>query len=219
MRCLICPKKLRSCLLKWSWMLFSMGVWSTNGHATAAQKFSGDVACGPRCLDFLIRYYKKPEIDLVDLIQEVQWPDFEAGAKLSERETALNHRGIFTKCVRINSSQRLRWPRPVLAHLSEEGIPGHYVIWLPSSDSKTTKLWAGLSGRKSGPTADFAQKLSGVVMLTSESRIEDDMMVATSPRWMLMVGIIISVPLMVILLFIRFKRPYKPLADREHAFG
>ena len=113
---------------------------------------AGDLVCGPRCVQYLLRHYGQEE-ELTELVQEIQWPDLEAGASLAAIDEVLQGRGVFTRAVRLPAAGRLKWKHPAIIHLaqSQPAEMGHYVVWLPSSTPHRADVWAGLAGVQSGP--------------------------------------------------------------------
>jgi hypothetical protein len=136
---------------------------------------SGDLVCGPRCVQYLLRYFGKGDDELKDLVREIQWPNIEAGSSLSALEAALNKRGVFTRSLLISPQSRLCWRYPVLVHLPGDGDQalGHFVVWLPSSDILHDRIWSGLDGVRSPSPARHAAVRSGAVILTSPTPIAD----------------------------------------------
>lgn len=149
----------------------------------AVTRSRGDVVCGPRCLQYLLRHYGI-ETELMDLVKETQ-SDFEEGATLDALNEALRRRGVHTAALRLPSTAVIRWPHPVLMHLKsdDEGM-GHYVIWLPTSERTQVHVWNGLAGIQTGSESRLAAKRSGVVLLTSQTEIEQPTMASVSTiRW------------------------------------
>jgi ABC-type bacteriocin/lantibiotic exporter with double-glycine peptidase domain len=152
------------------------------GSSAEAQS-GGDIVCGPRCVQFLLRHYEAPDEELIELAREVQWPDFEGGASLEALARCLEARGIHTFAMRIDPGSRLSWPHPVLVHLSGEGEPlGHYVVWLPSSSNADTHVWSGLTGTRTGPWGRLAAGMSGAVLLTAPAPIDRPDAAIAGPR-------------------------------------
>jgi ABC-type bacteriocin/lantibiotic exporter with double-glycine peptidase domain len=130
----------------------------------------GDIVCGPRCVQFVLKYYGIEE-DLIDLVREIQWPDLERGASLDSLEMALRMRGIETRAMRLGSRGVLKSPHPVIMHLNGKSAGGHYVVWLPSSSDSESHVWIGLAGVQVGPTLDLEKSRSGAILLTSPTPI------------------------------------------------
>lgn len=132
----------------------------------------GDVVCGPRCVEFVLRHYNRCDDELIDLIREMQWPDFEAGSTLSGIQSALEKRNVSTHAMQIPAGARLRWDHPVILHLNgQENTLGHFVVWLPSSTIRQVQVWTGLPGVQ---TASASQLFSAPqsVLLTAPQPIE-----------------------------------------------
>ena len=133
-----------------------------------------DVFCGPRCVDFVLQYYGKTEI-FSDLVREIQWPDVERGCSMDAMKTSLERRHVHTLALRRLPGTILNWNRPVIVHLHRNGDPtlGHYVVWLPSSTARTIRIWNGIHGLQEVPIDEFLSEMSGVVLLTSLTPVED----------------------------------------------
>ena len=143
---------------------------STTASGTSGEP--GDMVCGARCVKFLLQWYEKDDTGLIDLVREVQWPDFEAGATLESVDRALRARGICTCPISVSRTATLAWREPALVHLSGDGsTPGHFVVQLPSSTGDVAHVWAGLEGLQTGPTGNFSARRSGAVLLTSREPI------------------------------------------------
>jgi ABC-type bacteriocin/lantibiotic exporter with double-glycine peptidase domain len=137
------------------------------------ERVVGDVICGPRCVQYLLRYYTKPDVDIFDLVRECQWPDIEGGATLDSLARALGKRGVYTTALRTAPGAVIRWPCPVLLHMGGDGPIGHYVVWLPGSPPGTSRVWTGLDGVRTGPTSSLGRLRTGIVLLTSPGPIID----------------------------------------------
>ena len=154
-------------------LLLAAGPRARGDEPTAARQ-QGDLVCGPRCLEYLLRCYHKENPGLIELIREVQWPDIDAGSTLQSLEAALRRRGLGTRAIRIGPEARLCWPYPVLVHLSgTDTEEGHYVVWLPSSTEAHEEVWSGLAGVRTGTPAQLARRRSGAILLTAPGPIGD----------------------------------------------
>ncbi len=138
-----------------------------------------DMVCGPRCVKFILRSYGQ-EVDLIELVKEIQWPDLEAGASLDRIERSLNVRGIYTKAVRFAPDRRLTWPHPAVLFTDEGNPPsGHYVVTSPEAESGSDDLiWAGVEGWRRGRWNEITRGFAGVALLTSPEPIPEAVMVA-----------------------------------------
>ena len=131
--------------------------------------------CGPRCVHFLLSYYKKaPNLALTDIVRQVQFPDLAQGATMGDLARVLDRNGVYTHLMRVSRATRLCWRFPVLLHLrATDGGPGHFVVWMPESTASDADIWAGLNGMSRISTRQLAQRMSGAVLLTAETAIED----------------------------------------------
>ena len=157
----------------------SQGPHRTNANAESNQTASdnanghGDLVCGPRCVQYVLKHYRQ-DVDLVEVIREVQWPDLEHGATMQAMAAYLTERGIHTAGMQLASKTRLTWENPVIVHLTGESDEiGHYVVWLPSTSGRVVDAWFGLEGIRQVPEREFAGLRSGAILLTSPAPIQD----------------------------------------------
>lgn len=141
----------------------------TKGGWLAAQQ----KLCGPRCVDFVLRYYGREHPGLVLLIKEMQWPAIEAGTSMSRIACGLDSRGVYTSAVRLPAGSIVHWRHPVILHFqSEDDYPdGHFVVQLPSSNSNGIRIWDGLNGVRIITAYEVARLMSGAIILTSPTPI------------------------------------------------
>lgn len=135
-----------------------------------------DTICGPRCVQYLIRGYRRGDPALYDLVREIQWPDLEKGSTLDRLDEALRQRGIFTKAVRLRPTDQLRWPHPVIVQnrARADGPLNHFVVWLPSSTSEAVRLWSWPEeGRLRLSDSDFREGRGEIALLTAPMAISD----------------------------------------------
>lgn len=145
----------------------------TVGSDDTQNAVGGDNVCGPRCVQFLLRYYGKEEPELINLVRSMQWPDIEQGSTFECINNTLRKTGIYTLPVHINTDVKLCWSAPVVVHLkAQEGVPEHYVVWLPSA-GPGAEVWDGLRGAGPVDEKKFADLRSGNVLLTAAQPITD----------------------------------------------
>jgi len=150
-------------------------------RAPDADTSRDDFACGPRCVQYVLRHYGS-SVDLVDLIRELQWSDFSRGTTLAEIQGVLERRGLYTAAIRINDLARLRWRHPVVLHLARtRNEIGHYVVWLRNRRTQQV-VWNGLMGEIELPDALPGLPFSGAVLLTAPSPITHPESALASPR-------------------------------------
>jgi hypothetical protein len=134
----------------------------------------GDVICGPRCVEFILDYYGKTSVDLVDLVRETQGDEIDRGSTMATLKNALDARGVYTYAGEIPPGGHLRWPYPAIVHLRSEDPRGmgHYVVQL-ASEGGTAVVYSGLSGYQRGGENDLGARMWGHVLLTSPEPISD----------------------------------------------
>jgi Peptidase C39 family len=148
---------------------------SSASETEDAKTKAADFVCGPRCVQYVLRHFGL-SADLSDLIHEMQWPEIERGTNLVAIQEALQKRGVFTRAVRVGTDVELRWPHPVIVHLSaaDQEI-GHFVVQLPSDEPGNAIVWIGLDGWVMGDKQKLAARRSGFVLLTAPEPILDPM--------------------------------------------
>lgn len=137
-----------------------------------------DSACGPRCVRWLLSFYKHPSEDLISLVTETQG----AASRQSTFEmlrNALSRRGVACRFVELGQLSLLEWPHPVIVHIDG----GHFAI--AQCLSKTSVLvWMGLPGHQVMAPWQLRLRMSPVVLLTSPQLIPENVRCDTSwPRW------------------------------------
>lgn len=133
-----------------------------------------DALCGPRCVQFVLSYYGH-DTELIDVVREVQWPEFERGTSLALLQGVLVRRGISTYAMHVSPTNTLNWDEPVIVHLTpedESGL-GHFVILLPTEEAGVVRIWNGVGGLEYMESAEFYGKSSGNVLLTSAHPIQE----------------------------------------------
>lgn len=156
-----------------------------------------DVVCGPRCVQYILKHYGQ-QVELHDLIQELQWPNLEAGSNLAGLQKSLNQRGIHTAAFKLPPGSQLGWTQPVIVHLKEgttvtSGTLGHFAVWLPTSANGVAELWFGPDGVRRGTNSRFDSIRSGTVLLTYPRPIPDTSIVGETSyqeRWSMYVFVI-----------------------------
>ena len=135
-----------------------------------------NVVCGPRCVQFVLKQFDQ-EVELIDLVREMQWPQLTEGATTASIVAALEKRGAFAKIIHVNPKTAVFvWNYPVILHLKPDGDEslGHFVVRMPQSTNDTIIIVDGLAGVYSKPYNEFYKRMSGVILLCSPTPISDD---------------------------------------------
>lgn len=135
----------------------------------------GDLICGPKCVQEVLRLYEKEDEDIIRLVREIQWPEVRKGATLANVAQALEKRGIHTFAMDIFPSVRIVWNYPVIVHLNPKPGQeiGHYIVWLPESQKDTVKIWNMNAKVEQENERLWAKERSGAVLLTSPEPIDE----------------------------------------------
>lgn len=151
-----------------------------SAYSASLVETGADMACGPRAVHFIAEHYGL-ETDLMTLVKEIQMPRIEDGSNVAQLSDALNDLGIQTYAMRIPKEAILDWPFPVLIHLQPRGADiGHFAVLLPptnggrSRDSNAASVFMGVRGVESASYSSLAERMSGVVVLTSLGGIEEN---------------------------------------------
>jgi ABC-type bacteriocin/lantibiotic exporter with double-glycine peptidase domain len=141
---------------------------------------SGDNVCGPRCVKFLLQWYHKQDVPLIDLVREMQWPNIERGSSLEDIAHAINSRGISTLGCKVQDLEALNWEFPVVLYLdSATGAPlGHFVVMLPKDDSQPQQVFCALGSwaPKKIDISWLTNHYSGNLLLTANNSIDDSVL-------------------------------------------
>jgi ABC-type bacteriocin/lantibiotic exporter with double-glycine peptidase domain len=122
----------------------------------------------------LLEYHGLREEDLIDLVQEIQWPDLEKGATMKRMEEALQKRGVHTFRLQLAVDARLDLTFPAIVHLEPRSDEiGHYVVRLPSSSDSLVPVWWGKRGVRHVSVKTLDDVSSGAILLTSLQPIDD----------------------------------------------
>jgi Peptidase C39 family len=169
--------------------------------AKSGLESSTDIVCGPRCVKYILSQYGY-DLELIDVIRAIQWPEIENGSGLGRIEKFLGEHGIYATSVHIEPQQMLdsSWQHPVILHLkgaeNHTGL-GHFVVWLPKTEKygENIEIWNGLNGYQSGTRKALAATLSGYAIFTSPLPISDEDLTATISSQRTTRLIYIAVPL------------------------
>ncbi|MGM0488771.1 MAG: cysteine peptidase family C39 domain-containing protein [Planctomycetota bacterium] len=168
-----------------------------------------EVICGPRCVQFVLKQYGRAE-PLDALVREMQWPDLSKKSSVRQIEKALESRSVYTRSIQLKNTRRFEPRCPAVVHLCRghgggEGS-GHFVVVMPRSTPLEVVFWDGLFGLRRERWADFSKQMTGVVVLTGDSPINDvdaaTRLHASCSRWMwilslsavLALGIVFLIP-------------------------
>lgn len=149
---------------------------------------TSDFICGPRCVKFILSQYSRGEdLELLDLVKKLQWPELERGCTLNDIEELLKSEGIYCKSVyaKPHDLLTLRWNYPVILHLVDAGQDnvGHFVVLLPNADAsqRSIKIWNGLNGYQKGEANQLKDQLSGYALITSPKPLRRSDLVIYAP--------------------------------------
>lgn len=150
-------------------------------------KMTADMACGPRCVSYVLRSYGLSSPQLVALVEQMQLPAIDRGSTLENVRTVLEQHGIPGKGVQFDIDRPLRWPYPAILHYKPDaGQSGHFVVWLPSSEGSRAQIWNGLLGIQEEDWPDLSKRLSGAALLTVPPGMNvDDVLVSEKSQHMI----------------------------------
>lgn len=141
---------------------------------------AGDFVCGPRCLLYVLRQMgDSSDLELIDLVEETQWPNLANGSSLASLAEAARLRGLRSESrfIRPRELKNIDWPYPIVLHLtgpivggsnrSDKRI-GHFVVLeLTESTASTATVVDGLRGRTTLRWDTMESLASGYVLLFS----------------------------------------------------
>lgn len=142
----------------------------------AEVEFLANKFCGPQCVQRVLEHYGL-EVDLLDLIQETQWPNANAGSSFEGLSRSLERRGLHARAVRLGSLEELAWTGPAIVQCQVEGFM-HFVVWLPpQGPDRPPRLWDG-SQSDAFQARLLERSLTGPVLLVSDREIPDSAIAA-----------------------------------------
>lgn len=200
---------IRATVIAW-WLICPFGISRAREAGSAPAQVSrseaapSDRVCGPRCAWLVLRYYGH-DVDLMDLVREIQWPEFERGASLAAIQDSLERRGVHTSALWIAPTARLHWGHPVIMHLESNSLGGHFVVRGPSQSPDHDVIWTTIDGSNPLPVESRRAGRSGYVFLTSPEPITDPASAAIvpEPAWLtpVTIGAAIMLPILLVLIW------------------
>jgi hypothetical protein len=128
--------------------------------------------CGPQAVRRVLQSFGQ-NVELWNLVQEIQWPDYKKGASLDALEQALEARGVHARLIKMDPRAEIVWDHPVIVHLATND-KSHYVVWLPpKKQGETPTYWDGAVNSPLGPQS-FLTARTGAVLLTSDQTISEN---------------------------------------------
>lgn len=161
------------------WMILPMFLLaSASPSRPAEEEFLANKFCGPQCVQRVLEYYGL-EVDLLDLIREMQWPNTNAGSTLEGLSRSLEQRGLQTRAVALGPLEELAWTGPAIVQCQIEGFL-HFVVWLPpQGPGRQPRLWDGVQS-DAFLARRLERSLTGPVLLVSDREIPASAIVAAT---------------------------------------
>jgi hypothetical protein len=130
-----------------------------DGHTVTPDSY-----CGPRAIEFLLKYYGRDE-ELIHIIGHLQI-DRTHGMTLADIQAYLESRGLYTSPVSVAPAHSLAFMRPAVlyASSSDPAALGHFVVCLPQPHP--------------GPDALICDGLQGQLVLPWDSLSHNDTLTA-----------------------------------------
>lgn len=146
-----------------------------------------ETICGPRCIEWLLNYYRRPDEDLLDLVRDVQGAPHR-DATFADLERALRKRGINCKLVRLRTYSLLVWGEPAIVHLNGK----HFAI-AECPNSTNARVWLGVPGTCELDPLDLRAQMSSTVLLTSATPVAEQVDYSSAAlQWMIVSLCIVS---------------------------
>ena len=143
-------------------------------NGTRVDTDSLDTVCGPRCVEFLCRYYKTGDVPLMEIVHEMQSPDITRGSSLADIQSALRKRRIFSEGLGAKEICVETLTYPMIAAFStddgEKRIDNpmlHFAIVLPYSSGEEVSIWDGYHGLETISRKEFGQRRTVGFLFTS----------------------------------------------------
>jgi ABC-type bacteriocin/lantibiotic exporter with double-glycine peptidase domain len=138
-------------------------------YLAPARLLAGDNICGPRAIQFLERFYGRPETTLAKIFRDTEF-DLSKGMAIDKLSAELRARQIASSVIRIPASSIVQSKYPVILHtrpIENNGVIGHYLVIMPSEESGTILTWSGLEGYKWMDEEELASASSGYAVITA----------------------------------------------------
>jgi ABC-type bacteriocin/lantibiotic exporter with double-glycine peptidase domain len=176
---------------------------------------SGDVVCGPRCVEHICRLYHRDSPSLRSLVTEMGPDVLLGGATVAQLVQSLQDRSLHAEAVALTSSARPSWPFPYIVHLAGgddagSGGLGHFVVVEPDvCAGDKVMMWNGLAGYLEIPWGSIFKKTTGTLVLTAPDK--ESAAAAHYAIWLrrLMLQTLLcvtGVAVLAVAIFVRFRR-------------
>ncbi len=130
-----------------------------------------DVHCGPRCISFLLDYFKLPNDGVLSIIDELDVMDKAPGTTMGQLSQVLESNGLVVRGYTLPENEMIEASGPVVIRLKPHGTSqslGHFCIVLPDSTSTKSRVWVGLEGVQEGSPMELRQQMSHAVLVVSK---------------------------------------------------
>jgi len=163
----------------------------------AIQIGADDLACGPRCVQFVLGSFEIQE-DLIELVVEIKGGNLDEGASFLSLQHALEERGLHTMPIRTSLDWVLHeWGEMAIVHCENRNKEGHFVVLDSRSRSGNGQFWDGLRGMYLQLPADLQSTENFLLVSAEEIRIE-----SRTPIWRYATAVLILLPFV----FLKFRR-------------
>ena len=127
-----------------------------------------DRYCGPRCLQRVLAHYGASE-ELVDLIRETQWPNFDSPTSLAVLAESITRRNICAAICVVTPYPELCDNGPVIVHLMQNDAAdaGHFVVLQKNDNTGKTHVWDGFRALSDEEFEKLKSQATGHVLLTA----------------------------------------------------
>jgi ABC-type bacteriocin/lantibiotic exporter with double-glycine peptidase domain len=128
----------------------------------------GDIACGPRCVKFILDHYgiHRTFLDIASPMAAEMTT--QGGVSISTLERALNSHGVYTRAIEVPAKCLPHASEPYIMHIKmPNASSGHYVVVTKAGTYAAIEVWNGLNGTESGSISALLIHASRRFVLTS----------------------------------------------------
>lgn len=128
---------------------------------------TADKACGPRAAWYILKFHSR-DVELIDAIREIQWPDLESGTSIEKIKNYLSSHDLHCETVALTPPSLPISPYPSIIYQKPvNGGLGHFLVLAPWKAGEVATVWDGPGGYREIPARELVPTLSGIALVAS----------------------------------------------------
>ena len=156
-------------------------VHGQDASSAARVRIDAQMTCGTRVAEYVLAWCGHPT-DSADLLWELQEGRPDKLVSVAALTAALEERGLRTRTVRADPPGVVEWSGPVIYHTQGTNGVGHFFVQTPARGEFPRLFWCNVEGFSRELPPQYAEGLSGVMVLVSESAISDPSSLLAGPE-------------------------------------